>query len=121
MKILRHDQANFDRQVAKKFSRRAVPSDAVRDLVADVIAQVEKGGDRAILSLTKKFDKASLTAKSMAVSNKELRATRRSVSKETKTAVAASRENVTAFAEKSLRRDWKMKNAQGAEVGSTLR
>jgi histidinol dehydrogenase len=117
MKILRYNQANFDRQIAKKFSRRAVPSQAVRDLVADVIAQVERSGDRAVLSLTKKFDKASLTTKSMFVPKESLKAAAKTVSKETKAAVAASRENVTAFAKKSLRADWKMKNAQGAEVG----
>jgi len=70
-----------------------------------------------VLALTKKFDKASLTTKSMVVGKLELTRAKRAVSTETKAAVAASRENVTAFAERSLRKDWKMKNTQGAEVG----
>ena len=117
MRILRHDQPNFDRLAAKIFSRRAVPSDSVRDLVAGVIADVEKRGDRAVIALTKKFDKAALSAKTMRVSKAELTAARRGVSQKTKAAVKASGENVEAFAKKSLRKDWGMRNAQGAEVG----
>ena len=117
MRILRHDQANFESLAAKIFSRRAEPSDAVRDLVSEVIADVRKRGDRAVIALTKKFDKAKLTPATMAVSKAEIAAAKRSVSKATKDAVAASRANVVAFAERGLRKDWKMKNAQGAEVG----
>jgi len=117
MRILRYDQAQFDRLAAKVFSRRAEPSAAVRELVAGVIADVAKRGDRAVLALTEKFDKAKLTAASMTVGKAELTAARRSVAKTTREAVAASRANVVAFAQRGLREDWQMKNGQGAEVG----
>ena len=119
MRILRHDQPNFDRLAAKIFSRRAEPSDAVRELVEGVIADVARGGDRAVLALTKKYDKATLTAKSMCVTKAELKAASKAVSTKTKAAIAASEKNVSTFAKRSLRSDWRMKNAQGAEVGET--
>src|SRR5690606_38320091 len=40
-----------------------------------------------------------------------------SVSAETRAAVARSLANITAFAKKSLRKDWSAKNAEGAIVG----
>lgn len=117
MKILRHDQASFERSAKKIFARRPIPSDAVRELVTGVIADVGKRGDRAVLDLTLKFDKAKLTAKRMRVSEEELAEAAAQVSAKTKVAMRSSRANVTAFAKASLRKDWSMKNAQGAQVG----
>ncbi len=117
MRILRYDQPDFKKATAAIFSRRAVPSESVRELVEGIIADVAKRGDRAVLELTRRFDKAKLTAETLAVSKAELRAARRSISSEAKAAIKASRANVTSFAERGLRTGWTMKNGQGAEVG----
>jgi histidinol dehydrogenase len=50
----------------------------------------------------------------------ELDAADAAVSAKTRRAVAASRKNVTAFARKSLRKNWSDTNAQGAEVGEVF-
>lgn len=74
-------------------------------------------GDRALIDLTRKFDRVRLTAKSLLVTNEEFAEAGAAVEGRTKRAIAASRRNIHAFAKESLRRDWKRKNAQGALVG----
>ncbi|MFP6874049.1 MAG: histidinol dehydrogenase [Verrucomicrobiales bacterium] len=120
MRILRHDQKNFKKRAGELFSRRAIASGALRELVADIIGKVEKGGDRAVLELTRRFDKVKLDNNSMSVSGVELREARGKVAPETRDAIAACRVNVVAFAEKSLRQDWSMKNSQGVRVGEVF-
>ncbi|MDG2122820.1 MAG: histidinol dehydrogenase, partial [Verrucomicrobiales bacterium] len=109
-------KAGFEK-VLKKFSRRAVPPDDVRDVVAEISGEVRKRGDRALIGYAAKFDGVKLTAKKLRVSIGEIAAAEAAVDAKTRRAVAASHKNVLAFAKKSLRKDWKMTNAQGAEVG----
>ncbi len=117
MRILRHDQKNFQKRTADLFARSAEASGEVRELVAGIIDRVEKEGDQAVLDLTRRFDKAKLDASSLRVSNRELKAARGVPSRQTRKAIAATRRNVSAFAKKSLRKDWMMSNAEGVRVG----
>ena len=83
-----------------------------------IIEDVEKRGDKALIELSNKFDKAGFkTAKDLRVTEAELGAAEGAVDAQTKKSIAASRKNVIAFAKRSLRKDWSGKNAQGAEVG----
>ena len=116
MKILTHEDKAYPAFV-KKLYRRAIPSDAVSDTVAEIVAEVAKKGDRALVAFAQKFDGARLTAKSLRVTGAELEIARNSVSQETKSAIKSSLKNIHAFAAKSLRKNWKVKNPQGVEVG----
>jgi histidinol dehydrogenase len=51
------------------------------------------------------------------VTEAELQAAEKSVSRATRSAVSRSLKNINAFAKHSLRKDWSMKNAEGATVG----
>lgn len=117
MRTIRYTQKNF-RSAVRKLDRRSAPPAGVEKIVAEIIGDVEKRGDKAVIELSNKFDKAGFkTAKELRVSEAELAKAGAAVNAETKKAIAASRKNVTAFAKRSLRKDWSGKNAQGAEVG----
>ncbi len=116
MRILNYGDAKYDRFV-KTLKRRAIPSDQERDYVADIIAAVAKRGDAALVDFSKQFDNAAIKPKDIRVTEQELAAARSQISKETKTAIAASRKNIHAFAKRSMRKNWAKKNAQGVEVG----
>jgi histidinol dehydrogenase len=116
MKILTHEDKGYAAFVGKLY-RRAIPDDSLSDGVSAIIAEVAKKGDKALISFAQKFDGASLTPKTLKVSEEEMAAARASVSKETKAAIKASLKNIHAFASKSLRKDWSAKNVQGVEVG----
>ena len=116
MKILTYEDKAYPAFV-KKLYRRAIPSDTVSDVVAEIVSEVAQRGDRALIAFAKKFDGASLTAKSLKVTDAELEMARNSVSRETKDAIKSSLKNIHAFAAQSLRKNWKAKNPQGVEVG----
>jgi len=116
MKILSHSDPGYHAFV-RRLNRRAIPEAGVRDLVSEIIAQVAAKGDEALVTLTKRFDGATLKSKSLFVSEAEMLAAEKAVSRSTRSAVSRSLKNIHAFAKQSLRKDWSMKNAEGATVG----
>jgi len=116
MKVLTYRDSLYEKFI-KSLDRRAIPSSDLRDLVADIIANVRKRGNKALFEYTEKFDHLKLTAKSVVVSEKEILEAEELVEDSMKDAIAAAKANVHAFAKRSIRKDWKSKNKQGAEVG----
>lgn len=119
MKVLSHSDAAYPRFV-KKLNRRAVPGATgkkVEEIVADIIADVQKRGNAAVFEYTQKFDGLKLNRKSMLVSQAEIDAAYAVVDADVKKAVAASRRNIHAFTKRSMRKNWKAKNREGVEVG----
>lgn len=116
MKILSHSDPGCAAFV-RRLNRRALPEAGVRDLVSEIIIQVATKGDDALVSLTKRFDNAALTPKTLFVTEAEFVAAGKAVTPATRTAVKRSLNNIHAFAKRSMRKDWSFKNAEGATVG----
>jgi histidinol dehydrogenase len=116
MKILSHSDPGYAAFVRRLY-RRALPEAGVRELVEDIIRQVAEKGDDALITLTKRFDGATLTRGQLFVSDEEWATARKSVSPATRKAVARSLKNIHAYAKHSLRKNWSARNAEGATVG----
>ena len=117
MRTISYQQKNY-RSALRKLSRRSQPSADLEATVSAIISAVRDRGDKALLEFSEKFDRVKFRSGSaLRVTDAELEAAGDAVDKRTERAIAASRKNVTAFAKKSLRRDWSGKNAQGAQVG----
>ena len=116
MRLLNYKDRGFARTVAD-LNRQAEPSTEVRETVSGIITEVRAKGDAALLDYTVKFGGPRMTAAKIRVTATEIKKARASLSPDVKKALAASIANVTAFAKKSLRKNWSMKNAQGALVG----
>lgn len=110
MEILRHTQKNFKSRI-QALCRRARPREDVESAVREILAAVRVEGDAALLRYSEKFGGPRLKATQL------LERRRAKVPATTLRAVAAARANVRAFARKSLRKDWRMRNAQGGWVG----
>ncbi len=119
MKVLRHTDSAYA-TTAAALNRRAEASDAVRQVVSEVIHAIRSRGDAALLELTAKFDGAALTPATLGIPTAEVEVAFASIDAELRQALEASCRNVRAFAERSLRRDWSFKNEQGAEVGEVF-
>jgi len=116
MKILSYTDSGYAAFV-RRLNRRALPQPGVRDLVTEIIAAVASNGDEALVTFTKRFDNAKITAKGLFITEAEFAAAEASVTPATKQAIARSLTNIHAFAKRSLRKDWSAKNAEGATVG----
>ena len=95
--------------------RRAEPDPRVRETVTEIIAQVRKRGDEAVIELTEKFGGPRLDR--LQVTPAEFKAAGKRVSEKVRGAISLSYSNVHDFAAKSLRKSWTGKNKQGAKVG----
>lgn len=116
MKRLSCKSPSFASQL-RRLDRRHVPSAELSAYVAGIIADVVKDGDKALLGFAEKFDGARLTLKTLAVSPAEWQAASASVPAKVKRALSLAHKNVLTFAKQGLRKNWMMKNAQGADVG----
>lgn len=116
MKLLSHSDPAYATFV-KRLKRRALPDPGVRDLVADIIAEVSAKGDAALVEFTKRFDGATLGPKNLFVTEEEFETAARATKATTRRAISRTLKNITAFAKHSLRKDWSYRNAEGAIVG----
>lgn len=101
----------------KKLNRRAAPDPKVRATVTRVLDAVARQGDQALLRYTEKFGGPRLTPAQLYVTPAELDEARRGLPAKVRSAIHAARTNVAAFAQRSLRKSWFMKNRQGVIVG----
>jgi len=112
MRILRYDQADFNSAVAQASAASSLFDAAIDERVRAIIADVQARGDTALVEFTERFDKVKLTAEQFRITGPTP-----VVAADLKKAVALAHKNVADFARKSLRKDWSMRNAQGASVG----
>lgn len=99
------------------FAEDASGSAQVETTVADILAAVKAGGDKALFELTERFDGARLTAGSLRVSETELKDGAKGLSASDRRAILESIRCVKAFNRESLPRNWTKKNPHGATVG----
>ncbi|MBU3666815.1 MAG: histidinol dehydrogenase [Chthoniobacterales bacterium] len=116
MRIVRPRDKNY-KSVLRALDRRALADPSVEKTVRAIVAAVDKEGDAALLRLTKKFGGPKLAASQLRVPARDLSAAWRGLDAPTRRALQAAHRNIRTFALKSLRRDWSVRNAQGARTG----
>ena len=120
MQLIRFDDSNYDKKLAKTFLRNCSPNNKLKAAVEKIIDAVRGEGDKSIRLLTKKFDGVDLNSKDFKLSKKEISSSSKGISSEVKNAINLSYENVNQFALGSMRKDWEMRNAQGAIIGESF-
>jgi histidinol dehydrogenase len=113
MKILRHKQPDFAEQLAKALATSSLFDPTIDERVRAIIADVQARGDAALLELTERFDKVKVNT--LAVTGPTP-----NVPADLKNAIGIAHKNIAGFAKKSLRKDWQMRNAQGAVIGENF-
>ena len=116
MQVIRPGDRGYEKSL-KRLNRRSAPDPQVRDLVSKILEAVAKEGDEAILGFIERFGGSRLDISRLWVTPAELDAARSGLPKDVRKAIRSARTNVRAFAKRSLRKSWFMKNKQGAVVG----
>jgi histidinol dehydrogenase len=112
MKLLRYDQPDFDEAIAQACASSSLLDPKIEEVVRTVIADIQARGDVALVELTERFDKVKLTAEQLRVTGPTPK-----IDVKLQRAIAAAHKNIAAFAKRSLRKDWRMRNAQAGAVG----
>ena len=116
MQILRPKDKAYKRGI-ESLRRFYAADPAVLATVEDILGAVAKEGDEALIRYTKKFGGPDLLPYQIPVTPSEISEACNALPAETRKAIDAARSNVRAFAKRSLRKSWFMKNRQGAITG----
>jgi histidinol dehydrogenase len=116
MRLVRPSDKGYARFLTS-LDRQSRPAPEVEKTVAEVVRDIEKQGDKALLRYTEKFGGPALSARQLAVPGADLAAAWQELDAPTRRALRAAHRNIRDFAARSLRRNWTARNAQGARVG----
>ncbi len=106
----------FKRQKADRKAAQQVESD-----VKAIISQVKENGDKALIELTKKFDKAKLTTKTFKVKAEEIKEAYKKTSQKQVAALKFMQEKVSAFQKQQLNQTETKTTNDGITVQTVLR
>jgi histidinol dehydrogenase len=123
MKLVRtfgRGKADADALIETLEQRGAVSMGRVEPVVRQVLAEVRTKGDRALLKYAAELD--GLTAgQALLVSREEMKAAWENTAPELQAAMMMARENILAFAEAQLPREWTISPVAGLKTGQIVR
>ena len=117
MRVIRYTDADFAERLREVTAPSSLFDPVIEQRTHAILDEVHGRGDAALLGLTERFDGAKLTIDRLAVTQAELMAASLKADQSLRAAVAEAERNIANFARKSRRRDWRMKNSHGANVG----
>ncbi|MEL6601318.1 MAG: histidinol dehydrogenase, partial [Pseudomonadota bacterium] len=107
----------FDAAFADLLSMKREVTEDVDRIAADIIADVRNRGDAAVLELTERFDRVTLSPGTMAFSEDEIEAAIASVSDADRAALTLAAERIRAYHERQRPADARWTDDAGAELG----
>jgi len=113
MKIIRFTNKKLEKIYNRGFIRKAGIEERVRKIIDDVRSL----GDEALIKYTKKFDKVKVSAKQLKVSEIEISGAYQNISPNFVSNLKVIIENVNRFYRKTLRKSWRIKDADGIMLG----
>lgn len=123
MKIRRFssDAADFNVELNKLLAFEEAADEALEMTVANIIKDVRKRGDAAVLEYTHKFDRLPLaSAAAMELSHGELRNAFDTLPAEQREALEAAAQRVTAYHQKQVQNSWSYTDADGTLLGQQV-
>lgn len=117
MRVIRHTDADFATRLRELTAASSLFDPAIEQRARAILEAVRIRGDEALLEFTERFDGAKLRPEQLAITRAELMAASLKADPALRAAVAEAGKNIAAFARRSRRRNWQMRNSHGARVG----
>ena len=107
----------FERAFEKLLTAKRESSVDVNEAVAKIVADVREHGDDALIALTNRFDRLSLTAETLRISDADLDAAVDACDVETLAALKTAKARIEAYHARQKPSDDRFTDAQGVELG----
>ncbi|MEX1148139.1 MAG: histidinol dehydrogenase, partial [Sphingomonadales bacterium] len=107
----------FAADFARFLNARRDDDTSVEDVVRTIIDDVRRRGDAAVLDLTEKFDKLTMTADQMRVPLSDIEAAASQCAPETLEALHLAADRIRAFHERQRPADLNYRDEAGVELG----
>ncbi|MCA1775422.1 MAG: histidinol dehydrogenase [Loktanella sp.] len=115
--FLNTKDADFEARFQALLAAKREDSPEVDEVVAAIIADVRARGDAALLELTARFDRVTLTAETMRFSTAEIDAAVAEVSEADRAALELAAERIRAYHARQMPEDARWTDDVGAELG----
>lgn len=119
VKILDFNSKNFWKSLAEA-AKPVMQLKDVSEIVEKVLSDIKENGDKALIEYAKKFDKASLTPKTLPVGEDEIKDALKKVSASDKREIKNAIKCVRFFHKRTMPKNWRAKNPHGAIVGENF-
>jgi histidinol dehydrogenase len=120
MKFLRTNQANFREEFRNIVSRNNGETSEVEEVVRSILTKVREGGDEALISLTKKWDRVKLTPGSLEVSRREIEEAQHRVTSQELRSLKLAAKRIESFHRKKLPSSWSTSEEEGITLGQVV-
>jgi histidinol dehydrogenase len=117
MNTVRYTDAGFAKRLRAMAAASSLFDPVIEQRTRAILDDVRARGDTVLLELTERFDGAKLTVEQLPVTQAEFVAAGLKADDSLRAAAADAGGNIAAFARKSRRKDWQMRNSHGAVVG----
>jgi histidinol dehydrogenase len=117
MNVISHREPDFAGQLRRMLAPSSLFDPAIEEQTRAIVEAVRTRGDEALVELTERFQGARLTPDQFVVSQAEFMTASLQADASLRSALAETTRNVEAFAKRSRRKDWSMRNVHGAQVG----
>lgn len=118
---LKSSQADFDQQLDAMLAWESVSDKAVNERVDEIIAQVRANGDKAVVELTNRFDRTSVSDMSqLEMSKARLQQALEAISPEQRNALEVAADRVRSYHERQLSHSWQYEETDGTLLGQKV-
>ena len=116
MKIISFKDKCFKPELERLFTRQACPAN-IEKPVRQIVDDVRKNGDKAVLKYLLKFDSAKLSPSQFCVSDSEIRRASAEIDSSTKKAIDVAISNIATFAKARIPENWTFSPRPGVSLG----
>lgn len=102
------------------FLARPAFDDKAEEAAREVLADVRRRGDAAVVACARKFDGVVLQPREMRVKPAEIAAARKAIDPAFRKAAREARKRIAAFAKAGIKKDWQMPCPKGGALGETF-
>ena len=117
MKVTRYSDADFSDRLRELTAPSSLFDPVIEERTRTILDSVEERGDADLLEFTERFDGAKLNVDQLPITQAELMAASLKADAFLREAVSEAERNISAFAKKSVRKNWQTRNSHGATVG----
>ncbi len=115
---LRHRASDFEDRFAALLAAKREADEDVGARVAEIIAEVRRRGDQALIELTKRFDGIDLAATGFRVAEEEIASAEAQADRETLAALSFAHARIAKHHARQLPKDDRYRDETGVELGT---
>jgi histidinol dehydrogenase len=113
--------ANFDADLAALLDRRMIEDENLNKVVSDILADVRRRGDEAVLDYTRRFDRRDVSSMSqLEVSKEQMQAALESLTVVQRDALLKAAERIRLYHQRQLQPSWQYEEEDGSVYGQLV-